>query len=147
MHNFPHNIDQCLVLAQSEFVGARRASPPQSAARVRVRVRVIAQSNPNPNPNLSLTHLGNFDTTPRETIDYLTKGTAWVDELRKVRVRVRGRGRARVRVRARARVRVRVRVRVRPPYISHPGQREREHDPRQAARRPARTLRHGPPQP
>jgi hypothetical protein len=22
VHNFPHNIDQCLVLAQSEFVGA-----------------------------------------------------------------------------------------------------------------------------
>ena len=46
VHNFPHNIDQCLVLAQSEFVG-------------------------------------NFDTIPRETADFLAKGAAWVDELRK----------------------------------------------------------------
>jgi len=46
VHNFPHNIDQCLVLAQSEFVG-------------------------------------NFDTIPRETGDFLAKGPAWVDELRK----------------------------------------------------------------
>ena len=47
VHNFPHNIDQCLVLAQSEFVG-------------------------------------NFDTIPRETADFMLKGASWVDELRKV---------------------------------------------------------------
>ena len=46
VHNFPHNIDQCLVLAQSEFVG-------------------------------------NFDTVPRETADFLAKGAAWVDALKK----------------------------------------------------------------
>ena len=28
---------------------------------------------------------GNFDTIPRETADFLAKGAAWVDELRKVR--------------------------------------------------------------
>ena len=27
--------------------------------------------------------LGNFDTIPRETADFLAKGPAWVDELRK----------------------------------------------------------------
>ena len=44
VHNFPHNIDQCLVLAQSEFVGC-------------------------------------FDTSPRELLDFLEKGAAWVDAL------------------------------------------------------------------
>ena len=28
VHNFPHNIDQCLVLAQSEFVGNFDTAPP-----------------------------------------------------------------------------------------------------------------------
>jgi len=44
VHNFPHNIDQCLVLAQSEFVG-------------------------------------NFDTTPRELLDFLEHGAGWVEQL------------------------------------------------------------------
>ena len=41
VHNFPHNIDQCLVLAQSEFVGAL-GSP---------TLTLTLTPNPNPKPN------------------------------------------------------------------------------------------------
>ena len=45
VHNFPHNIDQCLVLAHSEYVG-------------------------------------NFDSTPQDVLEFLSKGSEWVTQLR-----------------------------------------------------------------